>query len=48
MIREANMMLTDAASHMVCGIYNTTPEDGVVATKTFYLGRSIGNGDEVA
>ena len=33
---------------MVCGIFDTAPEDGAVTTKTFYLGRSIGNGDEVA
>ena len=33
---------------MVCGIFDTTPEDGTVTTETLNPGRGIKNGDGVA
>lgn len=32
---------------MLCGIFDTTPEDGIVTIEAFNPGRSIGNHDEV-
>lgn len=35
------------ASRMVCSISDTTLGDGAVTAENFYLGRSVGDGNEI-
>lgn len=33
---------------MVCGVFDTTPEDDTITAEAFNPGKIVGNGDEVA